>query len=344
MAEDLHDESEKYNGFIRARVVEVDCEEDGEKNMYGGIRVHIPDIHRKEIDDKVDEKKSGTMAYPCGPLAIGGYNREDDDKTSHFASSMVVPCPGSYVFVFFEGGNPDQCFYFASFLGKQTKSEDGKDSSPVKTPPENRGVDEPHKVYTMIKSNAGRSMIVCDSADQERIEFTGKRRKLNDSDGPHGNSESVYTIDENMTTILIDERDGKEKILIRSYKGDYINFNVEDRKLHIEMESDISIKTNGKFTLDVKDNIEIKTAADMNIESKGKFNVKSEDNLNMETKGQGNFKSKGAMQLESGGSQSLKASGVIGIDGSKTIIQTGSAQPAQAAASASPETPKGDRD
>ena len=80
------------------------------------------------------------MAYPACGFPLGGYNQDDKDKNSYYASSFTVPLPGSYVFVFFEGGNIDQCYYFASWLGKQSQQNE-KSINPVKAPPENRGAD-----------------------------------------------------------------------------------------------------------------------------------------------------------------------------------------------------------
>lgn len=340
--DDLHASDMKYQGFFRAKVVEVDCQEEGESNSFGGIRVFIPDIHIETIDKNAKKDKTGIMAYPACGFPLGGYNVEDKDKTSYYASSFIVPLPGSYVFVFFEGGNIDQCYYFSSWLGKQTQ-KDEKSITPVKAPPENRGVDEPHKVYTLLKSGSGRAIIVCDSEDQARIEITGKKRKIKDSDGPHGDSQSVYQIDTNMTTILLDERDGKEKLLIRSHKGDFINFNIEDRKLQIEMESDIVIKTNGKFTLDVKDNIEIKSDATMNIQTSDEINLNAAANINLLSESNVNMKCGGSTQIQSDGQSSFKSGGITGIDAALVLIQTGASAPAQSASEASPETPIGIR-
>jgi hypothetical protein len=341
--DDLHSEHNKYNGFYRARVTEVDCKENGIANAFGGIRVFIPDIHRNEIDKNVDDKKSGILAYPACSGPLGGYNIDDPDKTCYYASSFIVPLPGSYVFVFFEGGNIDQAYYMSSWMGKQSQQNEKDINSPILSPPENRDVDEPHKVYTLLKSYDGRAIIVCDSKDQARVEITGKKRNMNDSDGPQGDSKSVYQIDTNMTTILLDERDGKEKLLIRSYKGDFINFDIENRKLYIEMEDDISIKTNGKFTLEAKEDIDIKTNANMTVQTSDNFHIKSGADFNVQSEGQGNFKTGGSMQLQAEGTQSLKAGGVIGVDGSLTLIQQGAAQPAQGADSATPIRPIGTR-
>lgn len=340
--DDLHSSDMKYNGFFRAKVVEVDCQEEGEANCFGGVRVFIPDIHIENIDKNAKQDKTGIMAYPACGFPLGGYNQDDKDKNSYYASSFTVPLPGSYVFVFFEGGNIDQCYYFASWLGKQSQQNE-KSINPVKAPPENRGVDEPHKVYTLLKSGSGRAIVVCDSEDQARIEITGKKRKINDSDGPHGDSQSVYQIDTNMTTILLDERDGKEKLLIRSHKGDFINFNIEDRKLHIEMESDIVIKTNGKFTLDVKDNIEVKSDATINMQASDEINSTAGGNINIFSESNMNIKCSGSNQVQADGQSSFKSGGITGIDAALVLIQTGASAPAQAATSASPDTPIGIR-
>lgn len=315
MAEDLHNDENKYHGIYRARVVEVDCEEDGEKNKFGGIRVYIPDIMVDSVDKDIDPKSTGVMAYPIFFSSLGGYNTEDSKKSSYYASSVCVPLVGSYVFIIFEGGNIDMPFYFGGFNGKM---------QPL--PPSNRGVDEPHKVYTVIITGSGRSIIICDSEDQARVEITGKKRKLNDSEGPQGNSDSVYTIDDNQTSILLDERDGKEKLLIRSHKGDFINFDIQNRKLQIQIENSIDISSNDKITLSAQKGFEI-------VSGSGGFNLQVKNAINMVTNAAYNLFAKAQL--------SLKSKSIIAIDGIQTYTQTNKAQVADGT---SKNNPVGDRD
>lgn len=259
MKTQLHDEQNKLLGTYRARVVEVDIEQDGEKNCYGSVKVYIPDLMNNLIDKNIDEFKSGILAYPSNN-PIGGYNSDDPDKTSFYASSVYIPRKNSYVRVYFENGDPSRCFYLGPWQDKLAK-----------LPPENRGThagEEPHKVTTIFKSGEGRSIVISDSRNTERVEITGKKRDLSDSDGPQGNSSSVLKIDGNQTTILIDERSGKEKILIKTYKGDFLNINTDERTLEVFFKNDIAFKTDGVFSIESKRGIIFKTNGDFAVSSK----------------------------------------------------------------------------
>ena len=108
----------------------------------------------------------------------------------------------------------------------------------------------------IFKSHEGRCIVVSDEPDDARIEITGKKRQL--SSPPSGDTGSVYTIDGNQTTILFDERDGKEQLLIRTHQGDFIKIDITNRKLEVSFESDIIIKTVGDFHLHSSGQINIK--------------------------------------------------------------------------------------
>jgi hypothetical protein len=299
----------KLFGFYRARVVEVDVEEDGEKNKYGCIRVFVPDV--LEGDD-FDEFNSGIKAYPATSI-MGGYNSEDGEDTSWYSGSIIVPPLNSYIFVFFEGGNIDQCFYFSAFNSK---------IHPIL--PENRGVSLPHKVYTLLKTGAGRSIVICDSPDQARVEITGRKRKI--KDGPVGDKSSVYTIDGNQTTILLDERPGKEKLLIRSHKKDFINFDIENQELEIFVKNGIKIKTDGLLNLQAKAGIEISSIdGDVAITAGGSLEIVM----------------RGAIRLLSEMGTHMRSAALTAIDAASSVfIQTGVSTSAR---ESEPEDPEGNR-
>ena len=300
-----------YYGLYRARVVEVDIKENDYQD-YGAIKVSIPDYMIDQIDPELDLYKDGLIAYPANN-PVGGRNAQDKDGTSYYQGSVYVPPKNSYVWIFFEGGNLDQPRYLSAW-----------DCRASKLPPENRNVDEPHKVYTILKTHSGRTIVVSDSEDVERVEITGKKRKLK-GDDPAGNDESTYEIDGNQTTILFDERKGKEKILIRTYKGDYIHIDIDERKLHMNFENDINIKTNGNLSIDVAKDLHIKTGGSQYIYSKGEQHLKSEQT--------------GCITYDKG--INMNSSGVVRIDGVKTLIQSGIKRRAQ---SSNPDEPRGERD
>lgn len=278
-----------WHGMYRAKVVEVDIEE----NDYGAVRVFIPDLFVDEFMEKddFDENQNGLVAYPANN-PMGGYNTEDSDSASHYQASIAVPRKNSWVWVFFEGGDPSKPFYFAAFMYKNSK-----------LPPENRGVSEPHKVITVCKTGSGRAIVICDSDDQQRVEITGKKRSM--SGGPAGEG-SVYDIDGNMTSILLDERDGGEKLLIKSHQGDYIKFDVTNRELQFEFESDIIFKTKGKFQIDAEQGIVLNTSAGGITEKSSTGSV---------------IKSDGPVMISSeAGDVHIKGASNVFIDGGATVM------------------------
>ena len=300
-----------YYGLYRARVVEVDIK-DNDYQEYGAIKVSIPDFMIDQIDSNFDLYKDGLIAYPANN-PVGGRNPQDKDKTSYYQGSVYVPPKNSYVLIFFEGGNLDQPRYLTAW-----------DCRSSKLPPENRNVDEPHKVYTILKTHSGRTMVISDSEDVQRIEITGKKRKLQ-GDDPAGNEESTYNIDSNQTTILFDEREGREKILIRTHKGDFIHIDIDERQLQMSFENDISIKANGNLSLDIAKDLHIKTGGNQYIHAKGEQNLKSEQT--------------GAITYDNG--VNINSSGVVRIDGVKTLIQSGVKK---RATSSNPKEVEGERD
>src|SRR5690606_35021272 len=100
--------------------------------------------------------------------------------------------------------------------------------------------------------------------DEQRVEITGKKRNM--GGGPSG-SAGVYDIDGNMNTILLDERDGQEKLLIRTRKGDYIHFDVDERRIQIYCKDDIRIETEGHLHLAAGKGIQVSCQEDLQLKS-----------------------------------------------------------------------------
>ena len=265
--------------------------------------VWIPDVM-----PKVDQSK-GIWALP-GNNPISGLN-EDGDIEHQYAGTVYVPPKGSWIWVFFENGNPNRPYYFG-----------GLDLQNTKVLPECQSGSEYQKKWVIFKSHEGRCIVISDDPDDARLEITGKKRQLNTP--PSGDVASVFAIDGNQTTILLDERDGKEKILIRSHKGDYINFDVENQKLQVSFANDIHVKSNTTFFLRVSDDVNVKAGGNVNIDAGGDVNIKAGGNVNS----------------QSGGNVNNLASGNVNIDGPKINENTGSAGPATSAVGA---TPIGDR-
>jgi len=162
---------------------------------------------------------------------------------------------------------------------------------------------------------------------------------------PSGTTSSVYPIDGNQTTILFDERKGTEKILIRTYKGDFLHIDIDERKLQAEFESDIIIKTNGKFQLTATENIDIlSTTGDIKVTATGgSIDHKAGSEINQESGADSNIKSGGTFNYQAGGEVNGLAGCNMNMDAVEILEQSGAAGPAKASTAAPAAAPKGER-
>ena len=215
--------TERLYGNYRAKVVN-----NKDDRKFGRIIVWIPDL-MPDIKDN-----QGIWARPANN-PIGGRNSQSGDN-NHFMGSCYIPRNGAWVWIFFETGNINRPYYFG-----------GLDIEQAKVLPENQVGKNFQDKWTLFKSHEGRTIVISDDADDARTEITGKKRQI--TNPPSGDTDSVYKIDGNQTTILFDERVGKEKILIRTYKGDFFHIDIDERKLQAEFDNDIEIKTNGNFNI-----------------------------------------------------------------------------------------------
>jgi hypothetical protein len=238
-------------GNYRAEVTQVDINIDGEINDYGAVRIFVPDLMTSE-DPRYDPTKMGLIAFPANN-PVGGRNDKNDG--SYGWGSVMVPRVGDWVWIFFEAGDPSKPFYFAALNIRNTK-----------LPPENRGVTEPHTVYTVLKTHNGRSVVIADSEDVQRIEITGKYQAGAATEADGGDTDP-YTIDDNQTTFLFDERDGKEKILIRTHKGDFLHIDIDEQKLQAYFSEDITIKTDASLHLQVAQDVHFKVGGNIYTEA-----------------------------------------------------------------------------
>ncbi len=287
MAEQQH----TYYGFFRAKVID-----NKDPEMFGRVLVWIPDLMPEVPDDQ------GIWALPANN-PVGGRN-EDGDDSPYFSGSSFVPPKFSFVWIFFEAGNPNRPFYFGAL-----------DLENAKVLPECQVGTDYEKKWVLFKSHNGRTIVVSDDDEDCRVEITGKKRSL--AEPPSGDTGSVYTIDGNQTTILLDEREGKEKVLIRTHKGDYFNIDIENQKLQVYFKSDVLIKSDGNIRIDSFSDIDIKAAGKANIEGASDVNVKAGEALNLQAVGQIN---------ELGGA-------TVRIHGTSTSLQSG-ASPSGSAANA----------
>lgn len=207
---------------------------------HGRIRVWIPDL-MPEIDD--DQGIWALSANnPIGGRNFGG------DSDHYFAGSCLIPPTGSWVWIFFECGDVSRPVYFAAC-----------DLTNTKVLPENQVGLHPEKKWTLLKTPEGRTIILSDDPFDARVEITGKKRLM--LIPPTGDLLSVYTIESNQNTILLDERFGLEKLLIKTWKGDYLKINIGEGKLEASFSGGMQIEC-GK-------GIKIGTRASINTVSRG---------------------------------------------------------------------------
>ena len=310
------DKSSLY-GMFRAKVVD-----NKDVEMFGRVLVWIPDVM-----PTVSEAK-GIWARPANN-PLGGRNLEGDEE-NYYAGSSYIPRIGSFVWIFFECGNISHPYYFGAL-----------DLENAKVLPENQLGDNPEDKWTIFKSPAGRCVIISDDPDDERVEITGKKRNL--TDPPSGDTNSVYTIDSNQTTILLDERSGKEKLLIRTYKGDFIHIDIDQQQLQCYFKKDITIETEGTLNLKANDDLKIECGKNMYQKSGQSINRKATMDISDQAGGGQNIRSGQNINLQSGANLNLSSGGTISANGTTLFIQMG-AGPAKAATEAVPKEPDGSRD
>jgi len=250
---------QKASAFGNYRAVVVD---NVDKEQFGRVLVWIPDL-MPEV-----ERTKGIWARPANN-PLGGRNKEDNPD-NYYMGTSYIPKKGSWVFVFFEGGNINRPYYFGAL-----------DLENTKVLPENQLGKEYQNKWTIFKSSKGRTIVISDDPDDERVEITGKKRYL--SNPPSGDTFSVYRIDGNQTTILLDEREGKEKILVKTYKGDFIHIDVEDRDLEIKFARDIHIEAGGNIFVKSQGDIHFIAGKSIMTSAHDEINTFAGHRMNIET-------------------------------------------------------------
>ena len=251
-------------GNYRAKVVN-----NRDKEMLGRVIVWIPDL-MPDISDT-----QGIWARPANN-PVGGRNTEEGSANNYMGSSFI-PSTGSWTWVFFEAGNINRPYYFGAL-----------DLENAKVLPENQLGASYEQKWTLFKSHAGRAIVVSDDPDDERVEITGKKLLLEEP--PSGDTFSVYRIDQNQNTILIDERDETEKILIKTRKGDFIKLGISEdsRTLEIQVADNVEIKSGGHILVTSSGdqhflaggNVYITAGAGIHMVAGGSINSEAGDEFN----------------------------------------------------------------
>jgi hypothetical protein len=231
-----------WNTIVRGKVI---LAKDPKKQ--GRVKIWIPDLM-----PLVQETK-GLWARPANN-PLGGRNTTEDGDDHHYQGSCMIPPKGSWIYIFFENGDPSEPRYFAAADMCTTKGGNDKPSVVA----ECRQGAEWHQKWVPVKTRQGRCIILSDDKEDQRVEITGKKRKLEGGpEPPNGPDDSVYVIDGNQTVILIGEKKGKEKVLIRTHKGDFLHIDVDERMLHGYFKNGIRLKTDGDYHLKVKGNMNV---------------------------------------------------------------------------------------
>ena len=309
-----------WNSIYRAKVVDS---LDPEKR--GRVKIWCPDLM-----PEVDETK-GIWARPANN-PMGGRNSKETGRTQFFQGTCYIPVSGSWIYVFFEYGDPNEPRYLSA-----------GDFGQSKVPIENQQGAAYDKKWMIFKSPEGRTVFISDDPHDARVEITGKKRLLSGTD-PSGNAESVYETEDNQTIILLDERDGKEKILIKDHKGNFLNFNIHSGQLHANFKSDLHILSGGSIYLSAGGEINISAKTNTNIQAGEKVNIKSAKTLNLQSLEKCNILCTDMVNIQAtGGSLNINISGSIAIDGATLVTQSKTAGPASPADSAKDAQPNGDR-
>lgn len=292
------DVSNKLFGFYRAKVVD-----NKDPKYFGRVVVWVP-----QIMPDVEETR-GIWARPANN-PVGGRNSTGNNE-HHYMGSSYIPKIGSWIFVFFEAGNPDTPYYFGSC-----------DLENTTVLPENRIGSNPEDKWTIFKSHEGRTIVVSDDSSDARVEITGKKRMI--SNPPSGDGYSVYQIDGNQTVIFLDERSGIEKLLIRTRLGDFINVDIDGQNLQCYFKNDIRIECGKELSIKAGTNIRMEAGSSLYEQAGASINRKAG----------------GSIYDQTGGAASLLAGGVISRDGASIQDQggvSGEANPAE------PVAPVGER-
>ena len=314
---ELKREAEKYYGQYRSKVVN-----NKDPDKFGRVVLYIPDVM------PMINENEGLWARPANN-PMGGRNMEGD-KDNYYTGTSFIPKNGSWVWCFFECGNINRPYYWGSL-----------DIEHAKSLPENQqGVDY-QKKWTLFKSTEGRTVVISDDSVDARVEITGKKRNI--SDPPSGDWDSVYKIDGNQNTILLDEVEGREKILIRTRKGDYIHVDIDEQELQMSFKNDIKIKTGGNLHLQVGQNFNINVAGNTSLYSLGDIHTKSL-NFYRTTEVSTHDKAGNIMACEAGQNFSASSGGTTALDGGILALQTKLSLPAIQAVPLPPLNPQGDRE
>lgn len=326
-----------YHGLYRALVID-----DKDPLLKMRVKVRIPDLMVAEEKFVGKWNKNGTWAFP-GNNYLGGRNKPDmlgqrlEAPEGYYQGSCLIPPKGSHVWILFEKNDPSHPYYIAAAEYGDTQAL-----------PENQLGKEYQKKWTLLKTAQGRCIIASDDDSDARFEITGKKRKI--SNPPFGDTDSVYDIDDNQTTFLIDERPNHEKVFLKDYRGNYFKL-IQDENgindqfhgyvqddVHLEVGKDFYLTVHGNFHLKVDKNIYIQSLMNIFVKaaSQLKENAKSFDRYStvydntfsglINVKSQSNINQDAAMDIYQNSIRNIRNSMVTSdVSTGMTTIQAGGA-------------------
>ena len=271
-------------------------------NYFGNYRAKVIENEDEDNNGKIEVWPPDILPYQethtiiARPANNPVGSRNDENP---FIGTCYTPPVNSWVWIFFDGGNVNKPFFWNA----------------VEILPE--CVNNPGKKWVIFKSTSGNAMVISDDPDDARTEITGAKTL---SKSPTGDEASVTG--DAQSIILIDERAGQEKILIKTKGGNFIN---------MSNDGNIEIKAAKKMIFEAGDDITFKTP--------GKFHVTAGDSLNLQGGSAANLKSNGSTKIEGGSAASITSGGATNVHGSTVGIKQGAppADPAEA------ESANGDR-
>jgi len=182
--------------------------------------------HRIQVEILMDSTESilAIWAYPLNN-AFGN----SDPGNLAIAGQQITPPIGSYVYILFEANRLDKARYLG---GLNIDYGEGM--------PEFKNGKNPQDKHILLRLKSGRIIIMSDDPNDERVQLTGKKRIKY---GIINAKDHCNKIEDNQSTIIIDDRKGKEKIIIADYKGNYINIDSKKDQINIKSKTSINIKS-----------------------------------------------------------------------------------------------------
>lgn len=220
--------SPKYMGIWRAKVKKNDDREEEDKFL-GRVKVWVPQIHGEDYEDRTEDLP---WAWPC---FLHAFKDPDDEELK--AGFFGVPPEDAWVYVIFEGGDPDYPIYFQGWYGGEkgdTELDDfmQEDERSSARYPEIIGYISPYDKrfrFRILKEDRFELSWWQDDEEQAIIEF-----------------DSVGYDPNNMPTIRIEA------------KNDWMVRIKAAKNIALESEEDVTIKCKN-FKVEAEDLVEVKS-------------------------------------------------------------------------------------